>query len=1109
MENLKRDSRNLQIWLVLIFLFLSIGIIVLEAVFYNYRVKELKSQIYQELSAVADSKRDRITIWCQNREKLAQSISENPFIRENLLKWVNNPGDQNLKHKFLLWMEQVNKFHDFTNVTIVNSRCEALLSIKDNYAPCDRDMNEAFRSALKSGKATLSDFHIGEDNAIKIDVLSPFIGTGDFRGDKSAFAAIVFEVNPGLVLFPLIESWPTQSRTAETFILRQNGDSVQYLNDLRHRKNTEMSFMLSSSDRYLLAAQGLRGGDGIYEGLDYRSISSLGVFRAIPGTPWYMVSKIDKSEVFESINKLTLILILTAVVFIALAASGTAVLYHSQNSRYYKSLFTAEQKLRQSEQRFNAVVENTQAGYFFFDRDGYLRAMNNAWLEMYGYDKEEVNGHHFSQFQVDGDLEQARKVMGGIMRNDPAFFTGEFSRKQKDGLTGYHTFSAGPVIQNGEIVGVEGFVIDTTEQRKVVESLRMNENLLRQSQRVARIGHYEFYPAKEVWTSSEILDEIFGIDDSFCKDTDGWLSILHPLHHDEISVYLKEHVLKNGNPFNKEYRIIRKSDGAVRWVHGRGDLEFDENRIAVKMFGVIQDITERKSYEAEIDAERERLLVTLRSIGDGVIATDTEGRVLLMNPVAESLTGWSQKDAAGKSLSEVFHIVNEMTGKRCENPVDRVLKEGIIVELANHTKLISRDGRTFILADSGSPIRDNSQSIIGVVLVFRNITEKQQIEENLQQSQRMESLGLLAGGIAHDFNNMLSGMFGYLEMGKYLVDNKGYEELENVLDRALSVFDRARSLTHQLLTFSKGGEPVRKRTDIGSLLNSCISFVSSGSRIKIKTDIAGDLLSCDVDESQIGQVIDNIIINAQQSMPDGGAIVVCASNHRAESEDDAGNRKNYIKVSISDTGIGIPYEYLNKIFHPFFTTKQHGSGLGLATAYSIVKKHKGWIDVKSDMGKGTVFIIFLPANSGVEIPSVSNVTGKSIERVSPVQKRILVMDDEAYIQDVAAMVLSSIGCEVEVASDGDEAVRKFSSAIEERKPFSAMILDLTIPGKKGGKDIVTEIRGKDPDIFLIASSGYSEDPVMARPNEFGFTHSLPKPYRRKEILELLGTIFNS
>ena len=518
------------------------------------------------------------------------------------------------------------------------------------------------------------------------------------------------------------------------------------------------------------------------------------------------------------------------------------------------------------------------------------------------------------------------------------------------------------------------------------------------------------------------------------------------------------------------------------------------------LLGVGLDITERIQAETNLRAERERFKVTLHSIGDGVIATDRESRVTLMNPVAERLTGWTDMESRNQNLEKVFRIVNETTRKSCLNPVQQVIDSGKIVGLANDTLLISRDGTERVIADSGAPIRDTENQIIGVVLVFRDITETRKMENELIKFEKLESLGVLAGGIAHDFNNFLAGIIGNLSLAK--LDCRPADPIYPALLEMEKAASRAKNLTQQLLTFSRGGNPVKKHAHLAHLFQEAATFAVRGSNIRCEFEFTKQPLITEVDEGQIAQVVHNLILNAIQAMPEGGIVKIEGKKINVSSSNPLSlTPGEYVKVSIRDHGTGIKKEHLKKVFDPYFTTKQTGSGLGLAIVYSIIDKHNGCITVNSELGKGTTVNLILPAidDANVEAPAAHSpiVSGKG---------RILVMDDEQFIRDLLSKMLDKLGYECTPARDGAQAIDKYQRALETGQPFDAVILDLTIPGGIGGKETVKNLLQLDANVRAIVSSGYSNDPVISNFEHYGFRGTINKPFLIQELSEVLHRI---
>ena len=516
---------------------------------------------------------------------------------------------------------------------------------------------------------------------------------------------------------------------------------------------------------------------------------------------------------------------------------------------------------------------------------------------------------------------------------------------------------------------------------------------------------------------------------------------------------------------------------------------------------VFSDITDQKNMEKQLKKEKEKLEVTLRSIGDGVITTDKEGKIISLNTVAEKLTGWTTDEASGKPLNTVFNIIDEFTRLPCENPAEKVLSSGEIIELANHTSLISREGIEYIIEDSAAPIRDIKGKTEGVVLVFRDATEKKKTDIALMRSQKLESLSDLAGGIAHDFNNLLSGIFGYIEIAKSGLEMKNYSLAENSLAKIDEVYEKTKKLTHQLLTFSKGGSPKREISDIAKIIRETAKFALTGSKHEADIIIDDLLWMCDCDKNQVSQCIENLIINSKQAMPSGGLIRVTAGNTSVPpSFFEAGSKEgNFVCITVSDTGTGIAPEKINRIFDPFFTTKEAGHGMGLTACYSIIRHHDGWITADSKPESGTVIKLYLPASNGEEKEKVT------ISKKETVKKgKILIMDDEDFIIDILTEMLEMMGHISVSANSGEEALEIISSSYKKGEIFDVCILDLTIPGGRGGLDIVNEIRNISKESAVIASSGYSDDPVITDPEKYGFSSSLQKPFRIDDLSEIIS-----
>lgn len=514
---------------------------------------------------------------------------------------------------------------------------------------------------------------------------------------------------------------------------------------------------------------------------------------------------------------------------------------------------------------------------------------------------------------------------------------------------------------------------------------------------------------------------------------------------------------------------------------------------------VLADAIGRRQIEDALQESEENFRSLAVNANDSILISTGQGAHVYANRRTAEITGYTIEELLGMTIKELAHP-NEFA-KIIERFKKRI--EGKSAPSQYETAIVSKDGKSVPIEITASRTIWKGQPASFVIM--RDITERKRLEAEILKISKLESLAILAGGIAHDFNNILTAILANVSLVKTYIKPEDF--IYQRLSEAEKASIRARDLTQRLLIFAKGCAPVKKVASIAELVRESADLVLRGSNVGYDFSIPDNLWPAEVDEGQISQVIHNIILNALQAVADGGEVHLHCENAivgRNEAEKNPSLQKgNYVKISIKDNGIGIPAENLKKIFDPYFTTKPKGSGLGLATTYSIVKNHNGLITVESRAGVGTVFHIYLPA-SDKKIPAK-----QKKENIPFFGKgRVMVMDDEDMVRDAAGSILKYIGYEAEAAKDGAEAIELYRKGMESGRPFDAVIMDLTIPGGMGGKEAIKRLLEIDPNVKAIVSSGYSEDPVMAEFRKYGYRGVIAKPYEAEQLSRVLSDVIN-
>jgi PAS domain S-box-containing protein len=744
----------------------------------------------------------------------------------------------------------------------------------------------------------------------------------------------------------------------------------------------------------------------------------------------------------------------------------------------------AEESLRKSEAKFRAVVENSNDGIIFADASAIIHFRSPSYNKINGFtDEERLGKSGFDTVHPD-DVDMIRSDWAKLVQHPESSIKTEYRIRHKDGSWRWIGTNGRNLLHHPDVASIVISSRDITERKRTEDALRKSESRYKMlfdaiPESVLLIG-----PDNRVVAANRASARLYGYESP--QQLVGFDTRMLIAGKDrERAAQIQTKVLQGEEGPVRQYTEVRR-DGSEFIAEVLSTTIHGSQKEVIGYIGITRDITEINRAEIELKKSAALIRTAIENLPIIFYMIDCEGTFRLSIGAGLKGLGLEQNQVVGQSVFDVYKDFPEII-----NSIRRALS-GETVNFESHVA-----GSSFL--NIGVPFSEMSEGPGGIVAVALDITERKNAEDALRNMQKLESLGILAGGIAHDFNNLMCGIFGYIDMA---IEETKEGKVTQYLSKAMNQIDRAKGLTQQLLTFAKGGAPIRKTGPLFPFVKETAQFALSGSSVSCRFEISDDLRTCEFDTNQIGQVIDNIVINAQQAMPCGGTIDVFAKNvlpgDKIPATLVAGN---YVVISIKDSGIGIPKEILSRIFDPFFTTKATGHGLGLATCYSIINRHGGCIDVESEPGKGSTFHIYLPAATGSDISSAKKSTAKHKGSGT-----FLLMDDQEAMRDTVGDMLDSLGYMVVCKENGKDAIDFVTSEYKANRKIAGMLFDLTIPGGMGGKEAVVEIRKLDAcaKTPVFVASGYAEDPVMANPVEYGFTASIGKPFKKTELVKLLN-----
>jgi PAS domain S-box-containing protein len=579
------------------------------------------------------------------------------------------------------------------------------------------------------------------------------------------------------------------------------------------------------------------------------------------------------------------------------------------------------------------------------------------------------------------------------------------------------------------------------------------------------------------------------------------------IHPEDEAFFISRYKAFFKNPSDKrlEVRMIRECQSEIYVkVEGRrfeGDTDnLSAGALSGHLLISLSDITKRKIAQEAMIKEKLLLEQTFDAVPDLIAIIDRDYKIVRVNLALARRLGVDPKDCVGKKCCKLLHD-RQVPPPECVH--QQFHRTGRPCAMERFSRKLNGHFITTV-----SPVHMNDASNRLLIHISHDITDRKRAEKELLKSRNLESIGTLAGGIAHDFNNILTALIGYIDLANIHLKNE--DRLRSHLKHASKASLRARNLANSLITFAKGGNQFREILQVDVLLQDTLRLSLSGTNVCYDKVLPTDLYPIKGDAAQFKSAIQNIVINAKEAMPWGGALVVKAKNVELSDTESDAKAGNYVQIEIQDEGSGIAPNHLDRIFDPYYTTKQMGSqkgiGLGLSIAHSIIKKHNGHIKVNSRLDQGTTVTILLPAASP---QTASRRDGHAMNRVpKAASRKVLFMDDEMMLWNLIESLLNQLDYDVDFAIDGQQALSLYRQAFDKGSDYALLILDITIRGGPGGKEVLQKILQINPEAKAVALSGYSADPVFSDPEKFGFVGSLQKPFQADDFIHLMDSLLD-
>ncbi|MFZ2447642.1 MAG: PAS domain S-box protein [Syntrophobacteraceae bacterium] len=1101
--------RRLCLVVVPVMILLAGSIFFVGYLYTSNETSKIEAEARKQLLTIADVKRDDIVKWRSERLGDGCVLSSVPMLMDFL---DDSPEKGKVNHGTIrALLSTVKDSFGYEAVLIADSNGNTRLALPEGKEVCKESFSFVKNRDLPL-EPFIADFYTcAASRENHLEVVVPV-----WKGQEKAtlLGVLVLRIDLYKQLYPLIETWPVSSATAETFMVRQNKHEILYLSELKNKPNAALSFRVPLNTPNLPAAAVLGGHEGIVEGVDYRGVPVVAAGLRIPGSPWHLISKIDKDEAYLSIKENRNRAVVWGSLALLFVGTGFSLVLMRQNAAYYREQYLAESerlelaeryiekvkekeiaeaRLKESEENYRTIFENTGTALAISDEHGDILLANREFEILSGYSQQELSEK--MNWQGFLGLDAVDKIRDLPWDARSLQGSNEFEFKNKAGQTRLTEIRVNAFPNSSQyIVSLS----DITERKRAEQAVRASE------EKFSTV----FYSNPAIMCISTLARGVYSdVNETFCRFTGYAREELIGKSALDLGLWVDPSERERMLGTLDRSHIVR--DQALRWRKKTGeilngilftDILSDDGE--PRLMSTIIDVSELQETRVALSSSEAKYRELVQNANSMILKFDTRGRITFINEYAQQFFGFAEDDILGRSAIGTIVPETETGG--------RDLKEMMADLFKNHDNYpssenenICRDGKRVWVSWTNKAILDKDGALTGLLCIGGDITEKKNLEQQYRHALKMEAVGRLAGGVAHDFNNILGIIIGFCDLAA-LGSEK--EEILGNIGEIKQAASRAATLVRQLLAFSRKQVVSPRILNLNTILKDIDKILrrTIGEDVAVATILSPDIYTVKVDPAQAEQVMLNLAINARDAMPEGGKLTIETANVYLDDayclrHADVAPGK-YVMLAMSDTGTGISDEVKSRIFEPFFTTKGvgKGTGLGLASVYGMVKQSGGHIWWYSEVGRGTTFKIYLPASAETE-EEVDNVTGQPAHCGG--SETILVVEDDAKLRKVIRMTLKAVGYRVLEAQDGEEAFGIVSSC---EGPIHLIITDVIMP-KMTGRQLEMSVKDSKPEIKFLFMSGYTANAIVHHGVLDDGIAFLPKPFSTRELAARVRT----